>query len=77
MHFLMLILHATNAYLVQVISAKYLRSKYSVVLSIFYAISNIHFLSLFYIGAIQQILSTTFSLSRDLCLFIRLKISYF
>ena len=62
MHATMLLIHALNAYLVVIISRKYLRSNASILLGIFYAISSIHFLSLFYIGAIQQLISTFFSL---------------
>lgn len=62
MHIFMLLVHATNAYLVTRISRKYTSSVASLILGIFYAISSIHFLSLFYIGAIQQLLSTLFSL---------------
>ncbi len=62
MHFMMLIIHLVNSYLVVRISSKYLKLNNSVVLGLLYAVSNIHFLSLFYIGAIQQLISTLFSL---------------
>lgn len=62
LHMCMLLLQIGNAYLVWRISQTQVHKKYAVLLAVFYAISNIHFLSLFYIGAIQQLLSTTFSL---------------
>lgn len=62
LHTLMLFIHVLNAYLVFQISQKYLKRNTAILLSIFYAISNVHFLSLFYIGAIQQLISTCFSL---------------
>lgn len=62
MHVLMLVLHASNAYLVFLISRKYIKEGASLLLGIFYSISSVHFLSLFYIGAIQQLISTLFSL---------------
>lgn len=62
MHLLMLLIHAFNAYLVVQIGTKYLKPKFSLLLGIFYAVSSVHFLSLFYIGAIQQLISTLFSL---------------
>ncbi len=62
MHSLMLIIHGFNAYLVYKIALRYLSPRSSLLLGSFYAFSSIHFLSLFYIGAIQQLISTCFSL---------------
>ncbi len=62
MHAVMLIIHIINAYLVVHIARKYLRDQFAVFLGIVYALSTLHFLSLFYIGAIQQLISTLFSL---------------
>lgn len=62
MHILMLLIHTFNAYLVVLIGRKYLKGNVSILLGMIYAISSIHYLSLFYIGAIQQLISTLFSL---------------
>jgi len=62
MHFLMLLVHLANAYIVVQIASQYLQSNLSLLLGLMYAISNTHFLSLYYIGAIQQLISTFFSL---------------
>ncbi|EKD80136.1 MAG: hypothetical protein ACD_40C00193G0001 [uncultured bacterium] len=62
LHTLMLLIHVLNSYLVIKISRKYLHQHLPILLGFFYVISNIHFLSLFYIGAIQELISTFFSL---------------
>lgn len=62
LHILMLLLHLINSYLVIKISRKYLQANIAILLGFFYTISSIHFLSLFYIGAIQELISTLFSL---------------
>lgn len=62
MHLVMLALHTLNAYLTTKIARLYLKPTLALILGIFYAISSLHFLSLFYIGAIQQLISATFSL---------------
>lgn len=62
MHALMLVIQVINAYLVVRIARKYLKDPQAVTLGIIYSLSTLHFLSLFYIGAIQQLISTCFSL---------------
>jgi hypothetical protein len=58
----MLILHTLNAYLVVQVAKKYLKPDLATLLGVVYGVSSIHFLSLFYIGAIQELIATLFSL---------------
>ncbi len=63
MHLFMLLLQAFNGYLVFHLFTKLKFDKTkSLLAGIFYSISAIHFLSLFYIAATQHLLATTFSL---------------
>lgn len=62
MHFLMLIIHAVNGYLVTQIAKKYVPGQAPTILGLVYVVASSHFLSLFYIGAVQQLISTLFSL---------------
>jgi hypothetical protein len=62
MHMLMILIHVVNSYLVYIIAKKYLKPNFALLLGVFYVVSSVHFLSLFYIGAIQQLISTFFSL---------------
>ncbi len=62
LHSLMLCLHLANAYLATRIARPFLSDSLAFTLGIIYAIAPLHFLSLFYIGAIQQLISTLFSL---------------
>jgi len=62
LHIFMLLLQSLNAYLVTKIGENYLKKRFALFLGIIYSVSSVHFLSLYYIGAIQQLLSTVFSL---------------
>lgn len=63
MHLFMLIIQGVNAYLVSRLVLELTRDKkLSPLIGILYAVSSVHFLSLFYIAATQQLLAATFSL---------------
>lgn len=64
MHMAALLIHTANAYLVTLMLEKVfkLTSRAAVLGGAVYAASSIHFLSLFYIGATQQLLTTFFGL---------------
>ncbi len=62
LHLVMLVLHTVNAVLVTQIAKKFIAPSPAVILGVVYALASSHFLSLFYIGAVQQIISTLFSL---------------
>ncbi len=64
MHIFMLLLQSLNGYLVYKLVSKLFKESHltSTMIGILYAISSVHFLSLFYIAATQQLLSATFGL---------------
>lgn len=63
MHIFMLLLQSFNGYLViRLVERLKLKSPTSILIGILYTISSVHFLSLYYIAATQQLLATTFSL---------------
>lgn len=64
MHLAALLVHATNAYLVGRLLGRVFRlsPRASLTGALLYAISGVHFLSLYYIGATQQLLATLFLL---------------
>lgn len=63
MHIFMLIIQTINAYLVSLLVTSLTRDKkLAFMIGLLYAVSSVHFLSLFYIAATQQLLAATFSL---------------
>jgi len=63
MHIFMLILQSCNGYLVMRLVARLkVKSPVPLIVGVLYAISSVHFLSLYYIAATQQLLAATFSL---------------
>lgn len=63
MHIFMLLVQATNGFLVYLLVSKLQKSRtVSLVVSLLYATAAAHFISLFYIAATQQLLAATFSL---------------
>lgn len=64
MHVFMLLLQSFNGYLVYKLVSKLFKDNHltSIMIGILYAISSVHFLSLFYIAATQQLLAATFGL---------------
>jgi len=63
MHFFMLIIHALNGYLIYKLLKRLKLNHFKVLISsLIYTTSSLHFLSLYYIGATQQLLTTFFSL---------------
>jgi hypothetical protein len=61
LHLVMLALHSLNAILVLRLGKHFLKdTRLALILALLFAASNIHFLSLFYIGAIQQLIAFTF-----------------
>lgn len=73
MHIFMLIIQSLNGYLVyRFISALKIKSPTPILVAIAYSVSSVHFLSLYYIAATQQLLAATFSLL-SLILFLKQK----
>lgn len=63
MHIFMLLVQASNAYLVSVLIKKLTNDSHlGLLVALVYATSSVHFLSLFYIAATQQLLAALFSL---------------
>ena len=63
MHIFMLILQSCNGYLVMRLVARLkVKSPVPLIVGVLYAISSVHFLSLYYIAATQQLLAATLSL---------------
>ena len=64
MHIFMLLLQSLNGYLVYKLISKLFKENQltSILIGVLYTISSVHFLSLFYIAATQQLLSATFGL---------------
>lgn len=64
MHIAAILLHSFNAYLIYLLTKMIwkLNTLNSLLLSSLYVVSSVHFLSLYYIGATQQLLATFFSL---------------
>jgi len=63
MHIFMIILQSVNGYLVYLLCSKLFKEeKLGILIGLAYAISSVHFLSLYYIAATQQLLAMTFSL---------------
>ncbi len=63
MHLFMLTVQALNGYLVmRLVGRLKLKSPTPLIVGLLYTISSVHFLSLFYIAATQQLLAATFSL---------------
>ena len=70
MHTAMLLVHSTNAYLVSLLARKVkgVSDLTSAYIGLLYGIWGIHFMSLFYIGATQQLLAMLFTLLAALSL---------
>ncbi len=63
MHIFMILVHSFNAYLVVRLLDKIIPRRNNLIWGILYASSSLHFLSLYYIAATQQLISTFFSLA--------------